>query len=379
MRTPNMACDMEEWMWGREEDATEVEARNGNETDCRPEQRNACSQHVGQGSWWCRRQGRPWFPRDMSGGSPSSGDGSSNWGSNWSSQQSTMTRASDESNWPVWPGRGLRVKVNLQIFKGKKAKDALTYHSWWLDVAIFCSSGGDDHYMLQYVFWSLQRFPDLAWSLGEDATLSDVLQMLDKHYGIVMTFDALTKELYSLKQGSGENIAEFGVCLSQQVQILQSKYPGRIQQEHVKEMKQDHFYEGLNPEYWWMLAYKVDGEHPASYSDLLLEAKKLERQAEARDPLLPKTTTTGGSNITHSQSSGNLFPSWKLKGSHTFTAQSAMWKVTKLKKTQVQRKKRPSLQQERIQEPWVSWRSRSISWVYCLFCQCGQVVLEEIS
>ena len=67
--------------------------------------------------------------------------------------------------------------------------------------------------------------------------------MLDEHYGIVMSFDTLSKELYSLKQGSGKTITEFRVCLLQQVQILQLEYLGRIQQEHVEEMKQDHFYE----------------------------------------------------------------------------------------------------------------------------------------
>ena len=61
--------------------------------------------------------------------------------------------------------------------------------------------------------------------------------MLDVHYGMVMTFDTLSKELYSIKQTPGENVAEFRVCLSQQVQILQSEYLGRIQQEHVEEMK----------------------------------------------------------------------------------------------------------------------------------------------
>ena len=73
-----------------------------------------------------------------------------------------------------------------------------------------------------------------------------------------------------------------------------------------------------------MLAHKVDGEHPTRYSDLLLAAQKLERWAEARDPLHPKTSPMGGFNKTHSQTSGNLFPSQKLKGSHTFTARSAM-------------------------------------------------------
>ena len=85
-------------------------------------------------------------------------------------------------------------------------------------------------------------------------------------------------------------------------------------------MKQDHFYEGLYPKYWHMLADKVDGNHPASYSDLLLAAWKLKRWAETKDPLLSKTTTTGGLNVTQPHTFGNLFPSRKLKGNHTFTA-----------------------------------------------------------
>ena len=119
--------------------------------------------------------------------------------------------------------------------------------------------------------------------------------MLDEHCGVMMTFNALSKELYSLKQGLGENVAEFGMQLSQQVQILQSDYPGRIQQEHKEEVKCDCFYKGLNPEYQQMLAQKVD-EHPANYSDLLLATQKLERWAEAQDPLPPKGVTTSGPN-----------------------------------------------------------------------------------
>ena len=73
-----------------------------------------------------------------------------------------------------------------------------------------------------------------------------------------------------------------------------------------------------------MLAHKVNGENPVSYSKLLLAVQKLETWAEDRDPLVPKTTTARSSNITHSDSQGNLFPSRKLKGNHTFTARSAV-------------------------------------------------------
>ena len=114
------------------------------------------------------------------------------------------------------------MKVNLPIFKEEKTKDARTYGLWWWDIAIFCCSGWDNQHLLPYVFWLLQGFlGDLARSLDKDATLDDVLQMLDEHYGMVMTFGTPSKELYFLKQGSGENVAKFGVCLSQQVQILQ--------------------------------------------------------------------------------------------------------------------------------------------------------------
>ena len=87
-----------------------------------------------------------------------------------------------------------------------------------VDMAIFHCSGWDDRDLLPYVFRSLQGFPgDLARSLGKDTTLTNVLWALNEHYGVVMTFDALSKELYSLKQTSRENVAEFKVHLSQQV------------------------------------------------------------------------------------------------------------------------------------------------------------------
>ena len=128
---------------------------------------------------------------------------SSDQGSDESSYQSTMMRGSRESNQAGRAGRVLRVKVKFLIFKDEKTKDAVTYCSWWQDIAIFCCLCWYDHHLLPYIFWSLQGFlGDLARSLGKDATLTVILQMLDEHYGVVMTVDALSKELYSLKQGS---------------------------------------------------------------------------------------------------------------------------------------------------------------------------------
>ena len=65
-----------------------------------------------------------------------------------------MMRGSREGNQAGRTGRGLRVKVNLLIFKDEKTKDAETYHSWQWDVAIFCHLGLDDQHLLLYIFQS---------------------------------------------------------------------------------------------------------------------------------------------------------------------------------------------------------------------------------
>ena len=229
-----------------------------------------------------------------------------------------MMRVSRESSWSVLAGRGLRVKVNLLIFKDKKTKGAVTYNTWQWYIAIFCHFDWEDQHLLPYIFQSLKGFPgDLARSLGEDTTLNDVLQMLDEHYGVLMMFHALSKELYSLEARiRGECGQIWGAPVTVGLEEG-SRWSTQRKWSVIASTRT------LTPNTGKCWPHKVDGEHPAGYSDLLLAALKLERWAEARDSLLPKTTAAGGSNVTHSQTPGNLFPSWKLKGNCTFTAWSA--------------------------------------------------------
>ena len=139
-QTPAAVYSIEEWMQGMEEDASKAEVRNDEVTNCGNEQ-HICSQHLGRSRRWHRRQCAQWLLRDSSGESPSSGGGSSNWGSEHSSHQLTMMKGSRESNQAGRTGKGLRVKVNLPIFKDKKTKDAVTYHSWQWDITIYHCSG----------------------------------------------------------------------------------------------------------------------------------------------------------------------------------------------------------------------------------------------
>ena len=137
--------------------------------------------------------------------------GRSDQGSNQSSLHSMIMGTSWGSDRSACARRGIWVKVNLPIFKDEKAKDVVTYHSLQWDAAIFQQSGWDDWHLLSYIFHSLQGFlGDIARSLGMDATLSDVLQTLDEHYGAMMNLMPtvknsipLSQDLVRMEQSSG--------------------------------------------------------------------------------------------------------------------------------------------------------------------------------
>ena len=150
--------NINEWKWGLDEGVSYREVRKTDNIHAhRYKWGIAHSCHVGGGSRRCRWQGMPRVPRCSSGGSPSLWGGSSDGGSNQGSLHSTMMRVSSGSNRLAHTGRSLWVKVNLPIFKDEKSKDAVTYHPWWWDVAIFHWSGWDIQHLLSYIFNSLQR------------------------------------------------------------------------------------------------------------------------------------------------------------------------------------------------------------------------------
>ena len=156
------------------------------------------------------------------------------------------------------------------------------------------------------MYHSLQGFPEeLAQSLGEDATLQEVLRMLDEHYGVVMTIDALNKELYMLCQGYQVDVSTYGVQLAQHVKIIQTEFPRCIRDEHLEGVKHDYFYKGLKEEYQVMLGHKMEDEWLATYAEVLKGVRQIEKQSQARHPL-SHYSQSDGSLCSQSDGSSNM-------------------------------------------------------------------------
>ena len=118
------------------------------------------------------------------------------------------------------------MKINYPIFKDEHAKDAVTYQSWRWDFMLYRCAGCWDHTLLLYTIRSLQGYPgELVWSSGTDITLDEVLTILDEHYNNIKAPDALNQELFQMRMADKETVLDWGVCLSQHLQILVASFP----------------------------------------------------------------------------------------------------------------------------------------------------------
>ena len=79
------------------------------------------------------------------------------------------------------------------------------------------------------------------WSSGTDITLDGVITILDEHYNNVKALDALNQELSQMRMANKETMSDWGVCLSQHLQILAASFPDRFPPDHVAELKIDQF------------------------------------------------------------------------------------------------------------------------------------------
>ena len=139
---------------------------------------------------------------------------------------------------------------------------------------VYRHGGCRDCTLLPYAIRSLQGYPGkLVQSSGTDITLNGVLTILDEHYNNVKALDASNQELFQMRMADKETVSDWGVCLSQHLQILVASFPDRFSPECVAELKRDHFYGGLPKRLKAMVAYLKAGPQVRTYSDYLRAAR----------------------------------------------------------------------------------------------------------
>ena len=209
------------------------------------------------------------------------------------------------------------MKINLPIFKDEDAKDAVTYQSWRWDLTMYRQAGCRDCTLLPYAIRSLQGYPgELVQSSGTYINLNKVLTIPDEHYNNVKALDTLNQELFQMRMADKETVSDWGVCLSQHLQILVASFPDQFPLERVAELKRDWFYGGLPKRLKAMVAYLKAGPQVRTYSDYLRATRVAEKEDSIELSWSPRAPATDGPSKPRTTS---FFPLRKLKGSQPFT------------------------------------------------------------
>ena len=77
-----------------------------------------------------------------------------------------------------------------------------------------------------------------------------------------------------MKMADKETVSNWGICLSQHLQILAASFPDWFPPDRVAELKRDHFYGRLPKRLKAMVAYLKVGPQVRMYSDYLRAAQE---------------------------------------------------------------------------------------------------------
>ena len=116
-------------------------------------------------------------------------------------------------------------------------------------------------------------------------------------------------------------MSDWGVHLSQHLQILAASFPDQFPPECLAELKRDHFSGRLPKRLKAMVAYLKAGPQVRTYSDYLRATNEAEKEDTIELSQSPRAPATDGPSKPRATS---FFPLRKLKGNQPFTKKPAM-------------------------------------------------------
>ena len=114
-------------------------------------------------------------------------------------------------------------------------RDEGTYDQWKYQVRGMRATCPDSAVRSALITSLRGEASELVGYVGFNAPMSMILEAIDKRFGKKATTDRLQQEFFQLQQERGERIQHFASRLERSFRRLRDAFPGRYQEEHLKE------------------------------------------------------------------------------------------------------------------------------------------------
>ena len=165
----------------------------------------------------------------------------------------------------------------LHPFSGEQLREDVPYEQWEFEVKKALQSHTEKSVCKAMV--QCLKGPTLEGvrSLGEDASVADILNYLKGLFQGAAPFDTLLQNFFQLKQGESERVAKFAVRLESHLATLKWQYPEGLAPGYESKLKRDRLFYGLHKNIRDSIrtAYQNSA---VPYADLLRAAREIEEE-----------------------------------------------------------------------------------------------------
>lgn len=179
-------------------------------------------------------------------------------------------------------------QARLSNFSGEASKSDVSFQQWRYEVKGLLR---DEIYTEATILQAIRRSlrgtaADFLHNMGEDVTVQQVLDKMERVFGNILPPEAILEQFYSAKQQQNEKVATWACRLEETLSKLEScqdKAAPLVSPEVSKTMLRTKFYTGLRPGLLKnALRHNFDGG--ASYDELLVlgRAAELEEESEKK-------------------------------------------------------------------------------------------------
>ena len=172
-------------------------------------------------------------------------------------------------------------------FSGRKEKSDVSFEIWEHDIRMALKTHTPQA-VRESVKHCLQgEILETVMSLGESATVEEILDALRPNYSKTQSYDTLLQEFFRLHQNSDEDVGEYAIRLNSKLAKIKRQYPAQFTPEVEDQYKRNRLFHGLTKELRDSLR-STFRDPSVLYNDLLAQARSIQREIQDKKSLESK-------------------------------------------------------------------------------------------
>ena len=194
-------------------------------------------------------------------------------------------------------------KLAFSLFRESNQDDSISYRDWWAEVEAALAKGYEPERVKIAMFEAMEGMAkDHAANIDQYGVLTalEILEWMDRLYGVSMTLQLLNTALCGLQQQATETCRDNYDRFTQITVLLRERHLNRFCPGKLARMSNYCFYAGLRAEHRPIMVHLKDRPNstPLDLLAVLMENEQNDALANARYPPATSAKTTAGARHT---------------------------------------------------------------------------------